>query len=335
MRSQSKVLVIGGGPSGSTAATFLARNGVEVTLLERETFPRYHVGESLSLSVVRMMDLLGVSEKLDKFGFRHKDGSYYEWGKEKWDLPFTDVPGGKHSWQGHQGRLRQDPSRPCPGRGSGGVRGSPGPRHPVLRGPGGGGALAERGRRRRRDRVRLRHRRLRPGRPARQAPLRHAADARRLPQRRCLDVLEGRQGHPRRPRRRGDGVQRRGGVDLGDPPAQRDHQHRPGDRQEAVRRAVFFPRRRSGALRTGRTRPSAGAADHRRRRKGVEDTHRDRLLLRRRPVQRTGPSDLRGRPHASWTRCCPPACTWRHSAPCWRPPRCPRWWTARWPRSGH
>lgn len=99
MRSQSKVLVIGGGPSGSTAATFLARNGVDVTLFERDTFPRYHVGESLSLSVVRMMDLLGVSEKLDKFGFRHKDGSYYEWGNEKWDLPFTDVPGGKHSWQ--------------------------------------------------------------------------------------------------------------------------------------------------------------------------------------------------------------------------------------------
>jgi flavin-dependent dehydrogenase len=99
MRSSSKVLVVGGGPAGATAATFLARNGVDVTLLERDVFPRYHVGESLSLSVVRMMDLLGVSEKLDKYGFRHKSGSYYEWGQEKWDLPFTDVPGGKHSWQ--------------------------------------------------------------------------------------------------------------------------------------------------------------------------------------------------------------------------------------------
>jgi flavin-dependent dehydrogenase len=99
MRSGSKVLVVGGGPAGATAATFLARNGVDVTLLERDEFPRYHVGESLSLSVVRMMDLLGVSEKLNKYGFRHKAGSYYEWGQEKWDLPFTDVPGGKHSWQ--------------------------------------------------------------------------------------------------------------------------------------------------------------------------------------------------------------------------------------------
>jgi flavin-dependent dehydrogenase len=99
MRPSSKVLVVGGGPAGATAATFLARNGVDVVLLERDSFPRYHVGESLSLSVVRMMDLLGVSEKLNEFGFRHKSGSYYEWGSEKWDLPFTDVPGGKHSWQ--------------------------------------------------------------------------------------------------------------------------------------------------------------------------------------------------------------------------------------------
>jgi flavin-dependent dehydrogenase len=99
MRSSCTVLVVGGGPAGATAATFLARNNVDVTILERDFFPRYHVGESLSLSVVRMMDLLGVSEKLNKFGFRHKAGSYYEWGEEKWDLPFTDVPGGKHSWQ--------------------------------------------------------------------------------------------------------------------------------------------------------------------------------------------------------------------------------------------
>ena len=99
MRPSTTVLIVGGGPAGATAATFLARNGVEVTLLERDTFPRYHVGESLSLSVVRMMDILGVSEKLNSHGFRHKGGSYYEWGSEKWDLPFTDVPGGKHSWQ--------------------------------------------------------------------------------------------------------------------------------------------------------------------------------------------------------------------------------------------
>ena len=38
-------MVIGGGTAGSTAAAFLAKEGVSVILVERETFPRYHVGE--------------------------------------------------------------------------------------------------------------------------------------------------------------------------------------------------------------------------------------------------------------------------------------------------
>ena len=45
-----KVLVVGGGPGGSIAATFLARGGADVTLLEREHFPRYHIGESVAPS---------------------------------------------------------------------------------------------------------------------------------------------------------------------------------------------------------------------------------------------------------------------------------------------
>jgi glycine/D-amino acid oxidase-like deaminating enzyme len=41
------VIVIGGGPAGSTAATLLAQQGFSVTLLERERFPRFQIGESL------------------------------------------------------------------------------------------------------------------------------------------------------------------------------------------------------------------------------------------------------------------------------------------------
>ena len=41
------VIVIGGGPAGSTAASILAREGCRVVLFEREKFPRHHIGESL------------------------------------------------------------------------------------------------------------------------------------------------------------------------------------------------------------------------------------------------------------------------------------------------
>ena len=41
------VVVIGGGPAGSTVSTLLAQQGCQVELFEREHFPRFHIGESL------------------------------------------------------------------------------------------------------------------------------------------------------------------------------------------------------------------------------------------------------------------------------------------------
>jgi flavin-dependent dehydrogenase len=70
-------VIIGGGPGGSTVATALARAGRSVLVLEREKFPRFHVGESLLPFSLPIFDRLGVHEKIRAAGFQTKYGAYF------------------------------------------------------------------------------------------------------------------------------------------------------------------------------------------------------------------------------------------------------------------
>jgi flavin-dependent dehydrogenase len=58
------VIVIGGGPAGSTASTLLAREGFRVVLFERERFPRFQIGESMLPYSNDIFRRLGVYDKL-------------------------------------------------------------------------------------------------------------------------------------------------------------------------------------------------------------------------------------------------------------------------------
>lgn len=89
------VVVVGGGPGGSTVATLLARSGHRVVQLEKESFPRYQIGESLLPSTIHgVCRLLGVDEKIKNAGFMHKRGGSFRWGKNPvpWNFLFAISP---------------------------------------------------------------------------------------------------------------------------------------------------------------------------------------------------------------------------------------------------
>ncbi len=70
-------IVIGGGPGGSTVATVLARAGRSVLVLEKEKFPRFHVGESLLPFSLPIFERIGVAEKVRNAGFQVKCGAFF------------------------------------------------------------------------------------------------------------------------------------------------------------------------------------------------------------------------------------------------------------------
>jgi FAD-dependent halogenase len=86
------LIVVGGGPGGCTASTLVALDGHRVLLLEKESFPRYQIGESLLPSTIHgICPLLGVENEIRRAGFTRKRGGTFRWGAnpEPWTFSFA------------------------------------------------------------------------------------------------------------------------------------------------------------------------------------------------------------------------------------------------------
>ncbi|SDX90062.1 Dehydrogenase (flavoprotein) [Ruegeria halocynthiae] len=76
---ETEICVIGGGPAGSATALRLAQLGRNVCLVERQQFPRQHVGESLPSSIWPILKLLGIDQPIAQAGFLRSSGSILHW----------------------------------------------------------------------------------------------------------------------------------------------------------------------------------------------------------------------------------------------------------------
>ncbi len=83
------VIVIGGGPGGSCAAAVLARAGRRVLLLEKEHFPRFHIGESLLPYNLAIFEEIGVMPTIQAAGFAPKYGAQFHLGNASKELKFV------------------------------------------------------------------------------------------------------------------------------------------------------------------------------------------------------------------------------------------------------
>src|SRR5436305_3343268 len=86
--NSTDVVVIGGGPAGSTVSTLLAQQGVRVHLFERERFPRFHIGESLIPETYWVFQRLGMLDKLRASPFVKKYSVQFINARGKESAPF-------------------------------------------------------------------------------------------------------------------------------------------------------------------------------------------------------------------------------------------------------
>src|SRR5689334_21917736 len=86
--TKTDVVVIGGGPAGSTVSTLIAQKGYKVKLFEREKFPRFHIGESLIPETYWVLERLKMLPKMKQSCFVHKHSVQFVNAQGKQSAPF-------------------------------------------------------------------------------------------------------------------------------------------------------------------------------------------------------------------------------------------------------
>jgi flavin-dependent dehydrogenase len=95
------VVIIGGGPAGSTAATLLHRAGHKVCVLEKTEFPRFIIGESLLPRCMDVLEEAGLLDVIKEQNFMVKNGALFLRGDESCSFDFADqyTKGWEYTWQ--------------------------------------------------------------------------------------------------------------------------------------------------------------------------------------------------------------------------------------------
>lgn len=85
-----KVLIIGAGPSGSIAGALLQNKGYQVTILERQQFPRFSIGESLLPQCMEFIRQAGMLDAVVNAGFQYKNGASFVYKNQHTEFSFED-----------------------------------------------------------------------------------------------------------------------------------------------------------------------------------------------------------------------------------------------------